>query len=86
MKLWFDKVIKIQCLETFEVMIIINDKTLKYSPGIAPEELSERCEMCEITGWTWFAQADDALWYLTHFQCLFFHLLLSSFSYFTTSG
>ena len=40
---WFDKVINIQCLETFEVMIIINYKTLKYSPGIAPEELSERC-------------------------------------------
>ena len=43
LKLWFDKVIKIQCLETFEVMIIINYKTLKYSPGIAPEEPSERC-------------------------------------------
>ena len=43
MKLWFDKVIKIQCWETFKVMIIINYKTLKYSPGIAPEELSERC-------------------------------------------
>ena len=36
-KLWLDKVIQIQCLETFEVMIIMNYKTLKYSPGIAPE-------------------------------------------------
>ena len=43
MKLWFDKVIKIQCLKAFEVMIFINYKTLTYSPGIAPEELSERC-------------------------------------------
>ena len=43
LKLWFDKVIKIQCLETFKVMIIINYKTLNYSHGIAPEELSERC-------------------------------------------
>ena len=43
MKLWFKKVIKIQCLETFKVLIIINYKTLKYSPGIAPKELSKRC-------------------------------------------
>ena len=51
LKLSFDKVIKIQCLETFEIMIIINYKTLKYSPGIAPEELSDVAEMCEITVW-----------------------------------
>ena len=42
-KLWLDKVIKIQCLETFEVMIINNYKTLRYSPGIAPEQLSDHC-------------------------------------------
>ena len=43
MKLWLDKGLKIQCLETFEVMIIVNYKTLKYSPSIAPVKLSDRC-------------------------------------------
>ena len=35
--------------------------------------------MCEITVWTWLAQADDVAWHLTHFQCLRFSSSLEFF-------
>ena len=40
--------------------------------------------MYEITGLTWFTQADDVPWHLTHFQCMFFIFSWVFFSYFTT--
>ena len=74
---------KIQCLETFEVMIIINHKRLNTAPGIAPEELSEHLR-CVTSHFEYDLPQADAVpwhvpWYLKHFHCMFLSSSLQLF-------